>query len=84
MVDAGRQDSGVLIVTDSSLIMQNNHSNRDARDAAVAYVYFLSEATQVLRPSALDSSTLAEKTAGGRNLVHIRCLLLKRKYHHYA
>lgn len=81
---AGRQDSGELIVTDLSLIMQHNHSNQDARDAEVVYIYSLSEATQVLRPNALDSSALDKNTAGGRHLLHIQCLLLwiKRKYYH--
>lgn len=56
--------------------MQRNHSHWDTRDAAVVYIYALTEATEVLHPHALDSSTLAEKTAGGRHLLHIYCLFL--------
>lgn len=76
MEGAGRRDSGGLFVTVSSLIMQRNHSHRGTRDAVGVYIYSLSEATKVLRPNALDSSTLAKKTAGGRHILHILPLAL--------
>lgn len=64
MVGAGRQDSGGLIVTDSSIIMQHNHGNRDVRNSVGVFIYTLSETTKVLRPIALDSSTLRQLVGG--------------------